>query len=150
VTTNVYFEALDLADQVRAHMFDAVGAELARAKYAGLTPAQALLIYTLGDEELKISELYKRGCYRGQNVSYNLNKLVHLGLLARRRNPNDKRSCYVRATNKGRAIAMLLRQAFDRRFGNLVASGTALAEQMASAKSALRALDNCLTAQIVG
>ena len=53
---------------------------------------------------MSVGELTSRGCYLGSNVSYNVKNLVENGYLAHERSAHDRRTVYVRLTDKGCAL----------------------------------------------
>jgi DNA-binding MarR family transcriptional regulator len=55
-------------------------------------------------EELCAGELRTRGYYLGTNVSYNLKKLVQIGLIEHHRSRIDRRSVRIKLTAKGQEV----------------------------------------------
>jgi DNA-binding MarR family transcriptional regulator len=63
-----------------------------------------MLLSNIGDARMSVGELTSRGCYLGSNVSYNVKNLVENGYLAHERSAHDRRTVYVRLTDKGCAL----------------------------------------------
>jgi DNA-binding MarR family transcriptional regulator len=63
-----------------------------------------MMLFNIGDAEMTVGELTLRGCYLGSNVSYNVKKMVENGYLVQERSVHDRRSIYVRLTDKGRTL----------------------------------------------
>ena len=80
---------------------------------------QALLLFNIGNSELTASELRSRGYYLGSNVSYNLKKLVDLGLMNHQRSRVDRRSVRISLTEKGTEIARTVSELYDRHIGSI-------------------------------
>lgn len=108
-----YIETISLIERLHRLALEVVKAELERGNVRDLNNVQALILFNLGDSELSVGELMQRGYYQGSNVSYNVRKLVENGYLEQRRCPHDRRSIYVRATDKGLDISMRLAALFD-------------------------------------
>ena len=62
------------------------------------------MLFSIGDAEMTVGELTLRGCYLGSNVSYNVQKMVENGYLARQRSLHDGRSIHVSLTEKGNKL----------------------------------------------
>jgi DNA-binding MarR family transcriptional regulator len=58
--------------------------------------------------------LRTRGYYLGSNVSYNLKKLVDLGFVSHQRSRMDRRSVRVSLTDKGKEIAKIVGELYQR------------------------------------
>lgn len=65
---------------------------------------QALMIYNIADQEVSVGELTTRGMYQGSNVSYNLKKLAQMGYVIQTPSKHDRRSLYVRLSDKGKQM----------------------------------------------
>jgi DNA-binding MarR family transcriptional regulator len=66
-----------------------------------VTGEQAKIILRLGHQQLRVSNLELHGIYVGTNVSYNLGRLVELGLIEKMSIPSDRRVCEVKLTAAG-------------------------------------------------
>jgi DNA-binding MarR family transcriptional regulator len=102
---------------------------------------QALLLFNVGDQELKAGELRTRGHYLGSNVSYNLKKLVEAGYIHHERSEIDRRSVLVRLTPKGEVVREMLHLLFDRHLASLEAVGNVGAAELESLNTSLKRLE---------
>ncbi len=103
-----YLEALSLIVMVEHWLMRAVHLELGYRGFRHVNPVQAMMLYRLGDKEVSAGELRTGGYYLGTNASYNLAKLVSLGLLDHQRRAADKRAVRIKATEEGRAIGRMV------------------------------------------
>jgi DNA-binding MarR family transcriptional regulator len=62
---------------------------------------QAMLIYNISRQQVSVGELISRGMYNGSNVSYNIKRLVEAGYLLQIPSERDKRSLFVKLSDKG-------------------------------------------------
>ena len=94
--------------------------DLVRDAHAGgelpedLNPAQVLLLFNLGNEEMSIRDMMRRGIYAGTNASYNLKNLVANGYVERVQSTTDRRSVRIRATRKADDIVATMWQIIAR------------------------------------
>jgi hypothetical protein len=65
-----------LIERMHRRYLDVVRIELARRGVHDMSPVQAVMLGTLGGEELSVRDLIERGYYLGSNASYNLKNLV--------------------------------------------------------------------------
>src|ERR1700749_137051 len=100
----LYLEALTLVERLHRRLLDVIKDEFDRRGRSDINSVQALLLYNIGDKELTAGELRTRGYYLGSNVSYNLKKLVELGILDHQRSRVDRRSVRVRLTTQGQEL----------------------------------------------
>lgn len=63
--------------------------------------------------------LRSRGYYLGSNVSYNVKKLVDLGLINHQRSRVDRRSVRISLTEKGQEIAETVARLYERHVGSI-------------------------------
>jgi len=143
-----YVEISHLIVRLQRCFLDAFRTELNRVGVLDLTPAQALLLWHIGDmgsdAGITIRDLIKRGCYQGANISYNIKKLTDLGYLQHERCHHDRRSVMVRLTAKARTVSGHL-QAFEERTATaLHKDGQGDAELLATART-LRAIERTWT-----
>src|SRR3954468_7354468 len=92
----IYLEVLTLVERLHRRLLDVIKDEFDRRSRVDINSVQALLLYNIGDKELTAGELRTRGYYLGSNVSYNLKKLVEIGLLEHERSRVDRRSVRIR------------------------------------------------------
>src|SRR5207248_4858568 len=100
----LYLDALTLVERLHRRLLDVIKDEFDRRSRSDINAVQALLLYNIGEKELTAGELRTRGYYLGSNVSYNLKKLVELGLLDHQRSRVDRRSVRIKLTQKGREV----------------------------------------------
>ncbi len=91
-------------ERLHRRLLDVIKNEFDRRGRTDINSVQALLLYNIGDDELTVSELRTRGYYLGSNVSYNLKKMVELGLLDYQPSRVDRRSVRIRLTVQGQEI----------------------------------------------
>ena len=99
-----YLESLALVERLHRLLLDVIKDEFERVGVLEINAVQALLIFSIYDNEVTAGELKTRGFYKGSNVSYNLKKLVEMGYMHHQRCEIDRRSVRVRLTEKGRNI----------------------------------------------
>src|ERR1700747_2531128 len=97
----LYLEALTLVERLHRRLLDVIKDEFDRRGRADINAVQALLLFNIGDKELTAGELRTRGYYLGSNVSYNLKKLVKMGLFDQQSSRVDRRSVRIKLTQKG-------------------------------------------------
>jgi DNA-binding MarR family transcriptional regulator len=113
---------LDLARYVeRAHRryLDLLRAEMTRLGIDDVSPAQVLMMFTIGEGELSVRDLLERGNYLGSNASYNLKRLWEAGYIVRESSSRDRRSAYISLTAKGHSLCETIR-AVDRSYQDLL------------------------------
>ena len=96
-----YVEAISLIERVHRHFLETVRLELDGLGIRDINNVQGLLLFNIGDAEMTISELTRRGFYLGANGSYHLKKMVENGYLVQERSAHDRRSMNLRVTEKG-------------------------------------------------
>src|SRR6201746_504579 len=110
----LYLEALTLVERLHRRLLDVIKDEFDRRGRADINSVQALLLYNIGDKELTAGELRTRGYYLGSNVSYNLKKLVEMGLLRHRGSHGHRRSVRIKLTEKGREVRNVIKGLVDK------------------------------------
>lgn len=109
-----YLEALRLVERLHRRLLDVIKDEFERSERSDVNSVQALLLFNIGDAELTAGELRTRGYYLGSNVSYNLKKLVEAGYISHQRSRMDRRSVRVSLTEKGREVADIVTNLYER------------------------------------
>jgi DNA-binding MarR family transcriptional regulator len=102
--TNRYLEVISVIERLHRQFLEVVSLELDGIGIHDINNVQGLMLFNIGDAEMMVSELTLRGCYLGSNVSYNVKKMVENGYLMQQRSVHDRRSIYVRLTDKGRKL----------------------------------------------
>ena len=93
-----------LIERMHRRYLDVVRIELARRKFFDISPVQAVMLGSIGDEEISVRDLIERGYYLGSNASYNLKNLVDGGYVLRQASTRDRRSARLKLSSKGRDI----------------------------------------------
>lgn len=114
--------------------------QLDREQIRDTNNVQAMMLFYIGDGELSIGELTRRGCYLGSNVSYNVKKLIEHQYLIKRRSELDRRSVYLKLSRKGRDLRDHLKNLFDQQSKLLDTEPEGRIDSEAAAKT-LRHLD---------
>jgi DNA-binding MarR family transcriptional regulator len=144
-----YLQALMLVERLHRRLLDVIKDEFDRRGRTDINSVQALLIYNMGDKELSVGELLTRGCYLGTNVSYNLKKLVDLGLLEHQRSRIDRRSVRISLTAKGREVYEIV-EALCRKHARTVEQvGGVNADEFGTLNKLMHRLERFWTDQII-
>ena len=93
-----------LIERMHRRYLDVVRIELARRGFNDLSPVQALMLGTIGGDDISVRDLIERGYYLGSNASYNIKSLVDGGYILRTASARDRRSATLKLTAKGRSI----------------------------------------------
>ena len=137
--SNDYFEVISLIERLHRNFLEVVKLELDEFGTHDINNVQGLMLFNIGDSEIAVGELLRRGYYLGSNVSYNVKKLVENGYLVQERSAHDRRSVHVRLTAKGSKLRDRLEAMHQRHIEMLGQSGIA-DEDLAAAIVALRRL----------
>ena len=113
-------DALSLIEHLHRLLLDVIKDEFEYLGVLEINAVKALLLFNIGENEVKAGELKSRGNYQGSNVSYNLKKLVDLGYMHHQRCEMDRRSVRVKLTAKWRDIKDMLSQLFVKHANILV------------------------------
>lgn len=116
---SLYMESLHLVERLHRRLLDVIKDEFDRQGRDDVNAVQALLLFNIGNSELTVSELRSRGYYLGSNVSYNVKKLVDLGLINHQRSRVDRRSVRISLTEKGQEIAETVAHLYERHVGSI-------------------------------
>ena len=114
---------LDLAREVeRVHRryLDLLRTEMSKLGIDDVSPAQVLMLFTIGNDELSVRDLLERGNYLGSNASYNLKRLSETQYIVREASSRDRRSARIRLTPKGHHLCETIRK-IDRNYQQLMA-----------------------------
>lgn len=144
-----YVETIRLIERAHRRFLDVVKDELDRLGRDEINNVQAVLLHSVGCEEMTPSELKSRGYYLGSNVSYNLKKLGELGYLQQRRSNRDRRTVRVTVTEKGAEIAALVEGLLDRHMQSLGPIGGVEMDSLDGATQTLRRLDRFWKDQVL-
>jgi len=105
-----YHDLARLIERLHRRFLDVVRIELARLGVDDISPVQALMMMTIGQEELSVRDLIERGYYLGSNASYNLKHLVENGYVDRAQSQRDRRSARLKLSERGAELAAELRK----------------------------------------
>jgi DNA-binding MarR family transcriptional regulator len=144
----LYLEALKLVERVHKALFDVIKDALERRGRSDVNPTQALLVYGIGEKDFAACELRTRGYYLGSNVSYNLKKLVEMGLLDYQRSRDDRRSVRVKVTDKGRQVRDIVDALYQRHVNAVEQVGGISTDEIMILNKSLRRLDRFWEDQI--
>ncbi len=146
---SLYMEALTLLERLHRRLLDVIKDEFDRQGRSDVNAVQALLLFNIGDAELTAGELRTRGYYLGSNVSYNLKKLVEMGFIHHQRSRVDRRSVRVSLTDKGREVARVVDQLYERHIGSIDQVGEIGQDDFQRLNKSLQRLERFWTDQIL-
>lgn len=144
-----YLEALTLVERLHRRLLDVIKDEFDREGRNDINAVQALLLHNIGNSELTAGELRTRGYYLGSNVSYNLKKLVDQGLIAHQKSRVDRRSVRVSLTDKGKAVADVVENLYQRHTASIEKVGGLGTDEFARMNKSLQRLERFWTDQIL-
>ena len=126
-----YLDSLALVERLHRLLLDVIKDEFERVGVLEVNAVQALLLFNIGE-----------------NVSYNLKKLVEMGFMHHQRCEIDRRSVRVRLTERGRAIRDVVAGLFERHAEGLQSRGVLGPEGVEEINSALKRVERYWTDQI--
>lgn len=144
-----YLESLRLVERLHRRLLDVIKDEFDRSGRSDVNSVQALLLYNIGDADLTAGELRTRGYYLGSNVSYNLKKLVESGYISHQRSDLDRRSVRVSLTDKGREVADIVTELYERHTMSIQKIGGIGANEFEMLNKSLMRLERFWTDQIL-
>lgn len=144
-----YLESLRLVERLHRRLLDVIKDEFERSGRADVNSVQALLLFNIGDSELTAGELRTRGYYLGSNVSYNLKKLVEAGYISHQRSRVDRRSVRVSLTEKGREVADIIKNLYERHTQSIAKVGGIGETEFDNLNKSLLRLERFWTDQIL-
>ena len=104
-----HLELVRCIERLHRRYLDLFRVDLMRIGADDLSPAQVMMLFTIGPDDLSVRDLIDRGYYLGSNASYNLKRLVEAGYVERSASPRDRRSARIRLSEKGRRLCELVR-----------------------------------------
>jgi DNA-binding MarR family transcriptional regulator len=144
-----YLRALTLVERSHRRLLDVIKEEFDRRGRTDINPVQALIVYNIGEQQLRAGELRTRGYYLGTNVTYNLKKLVQIGLLEQQRSPIDRRSVHIKLTQKGREVCEIVEALCLKQACTVEQVGAVNANELATLNKLLHRLERFWTDQII-
>ena len=139
---SLYMESLHLVERLHRRLLDVIKDEFDRQGRDDVNAVQALLLFNIGNSELTAGELRSRGYYLGSNVSYNVKKLVDLGLINHQRSRVDRRSVRISLTEKGQEIAETVARLYERHVGSIEKVGGIGTGEFSEMNKLLQRLDS--------
>jgi DNA-binding MarR family transcriptional regulator len=103
-----YYETIQLIERLHRYFLDVVKTELDRKHLQDINNVQAMILHSIGADEMTVGELTLRGYYLGSNVSYNVKKMTENGYITQERSVHDKRSIRIKLTEKGLELHRVL------------------------------------------
>ncbi|MCA1489969.1 transcriptional regulator LdtR [Sinorhizobium alkalisoli] len=137
----LYLESLHLVERLHRRLLDVIKDEFDRQGRSDVNAVQALLLFNIGNSELTAGELRSRGYYLGSNVSYNVKKLVDLGLINHQRSRVDRRSVRISLTEEGQEIAETVARLYERHIVSIDKVGGIGSEEFTQMNKLLQRLD---------
>lgn len=144
-----YLEALTLVERLHRRLLDVIKDEFDRQGRNDINAVQALLLHNIGNSELTAGELRTRGYYLGSNVSYNLKKLVDMGLISHQKSRVDRRSVRVSLTDAGMEVAEIVEGLYQRHIASIEKVGGLSYGEFEKMNKALQRLERFWTDQIL-
>lgn len=136
-----YLETTTLIQRASRRLLDMIENALRREGSPDITAVQALMLHSIGEEEVTSGALRKGGHYLGTNATPVLNKLVEMGLLDRKRSQTDGRSVRIRITDKGRAVRDIIDALYGKHVRTVEHLGGVSAADFATLNRALQRLE---------
>ena len=137
-------------ERVHRRYLDLLRAELTKLGIDNASPAQVLMLFTIGNDEISVRDLLERGNYLGSNASYNLKRLLSAGYIEREASARDRRSARLRLAPLGKRLCETIRT-IDRHYQQLLVRDD---EEMRDLQTTIRTLRRvemlCLTAMRYG
>ena len=134
---------LDLArdiERIHRRYLDLLRVEMAKIGVHDLSPAQVLMLFTIGSDEISVRDLLERGNYLGSNASYNLKQLGAAGYIRREASARDRRSARLSLTRKGRDLCGSIRK-IDTAYQRLMSKSDADYQDLETTARTLRKVE---------
>ena len=106
-----HFELVRVIERMYRRYLDRLRVDLIRIGADDISPSHAMLLFTIGDDDLSVRDLMDRGHYLGSNASYSLKQLVQSGYVYRTASARDRRSARIRLTDKGKSLCQAIKSA---------------------------------------
>lgn len=135
-----HLEIVRVIERLHRRSLDLIRADLIKQGIDDLSPAQVMILFTIGPNELSVRELIERGYYLGSNASYSLKRLVEVGYVVRTASERDRRSAHIRLSEKGHQLCDTIRR-IDRGYHELVTRNDEEIEELEIAYRTLNRLE---------
>lgn len=106
-----HFELVRVIERMYRRYLDRLRVDLIRIGADDISPSHAMLLFTIGDDDLSVRDLMDRGHYLGSNASYSLKQLVQSGYVDRTASARDRRSARIKLTEKGKLLCKAIKAA---------------------------------------
>ncbi|ATU90436.1 winged helix DNA-binding protein [Phyllobacterium zundukense] len=103
-TVVTHFELARTLERANRRFASFLQAEMTRRGVQEIGPAHAMLLLTIGNDELSVGQLMDRGPYGGTNLSYYLKQLGECGYIERIPLARDRRTARIRLSEKARQL----------------------------------------------
>ncbi len=117
-----HLELVRVIERMYRRYLDRLRVDLIRIGSDDISPSHAMLLFTIGDDDLSVRDLMDRGHYLGSNASYSLKQLVQSGYVDRTASERDRRSARIRLTEKGKQLCRTIKAADEVNQAHLVQS----------------------------
>ena len=104
IQKNECVEFAMLSERVYRTFLELIKHELDIAGIIDISPIQAAVLLNIDDNTITMSEVISRGYYMGSNASYNLKKMINNGYIHQLQSDYDKRTSFLKLTDKGRNL----------------------------------------------
>lgn len=111
---NEYIASVLLIEKIYKSFLNLVKRELDNIGILDINNIQALLIYQIGNTQIKAAELITKGYYSGSNASYNIKKMVEAKYIEQTKSKRDKREILLKLTNKGMQLFKKMDTIFEK------------------------------------
>ena len=148
----LYLETQTLVERLHRRLLDVIEDEFDRRGRSDINAVQALIdLLNINDSELSVSELRGRGFYLGSNVSYNLKKLVDLGLLDHQRALADRHGrVRIKLTaQRGREVRDIVEELYRKHAGTVEQASGIRADEIAALNKSLQRLERFWVDQVM-
>lgn len=142
-----HLELTRVLERIYRRYADLLRVDLTRLGVDDVSPSQAMMLFTIGRDELSIRDLLDRGHYLGSNASYNLKQLGDAGYIERETSPRDRRSARIRLADRGQALCDAIRSLHDG-YHRLIARDEAELKDMEITFHTLRRLEEIWTTSL--
>ncbi len=143
-----YLQSVTLIERLHRRLLNVIKDAFDRRGRTDINAVQALLLYNMGDRELSAGELRARGYYLGTNASYNLKKLVELGLIEHQRSHVDRRLVRIKLTAKGQEVYEVVAALYEKHARTVEPVAGINADELAIVNKLLHRLERFWTDQV--
>lgn len=96
-----YIDSIMLCDRLHKLFLAIIRKDLEDMGIEDITPVQALIVYNVGRQTLKVAHIQNHRLHAGTNISYNVRKLIARDYLMVCEQERDRRATYVSLSEKG-------------------------------------------------